>query len=194
MALCFGDFVVAVLLPADVYLRLRESGVWVDVEQRERVGNRGGGNIRRLCVCGLGEIHISSFRRVHSMDRARVSTLAQKNDSASLTVESAGTNETIADHIRIIGLENVGDLAACFLRIVLSVPALVRWSRFGVPGHLERSGDAPCIGKQNGHDQQNDYKHEFQFRKEGDSRPAGVGVFILLSSWRGIKAAPTFRI
>jgi len=31
------------------------------------------------------------------MDRARVGTLAQKNDSTALTVESAGTNGTIAD-------------------------------------------------------------------------------------------------
>src|SRR5579864_4273339 len=83
MALCFGDFVVAVFRPADVHLRLRESCIWVDVEHCERVGNRGGGNIRRLSVCGLGEIHISSSRRVRSTDRARVSTLAQKNDSAA---------------------------------------------------------------------------------------------------------------
>jgi hypothetical protein len=52
------------------------------------------------------------------MGRARVSTLAQRNGSVALTVESAGTNGTIADQPRLIGLEKVGDLAACFLRIV----------------------------------------------------------------------------
>src|SRR5579863_4711781 len=97
MALCFGNFVVAMFLPADVHFRLRESGVGVDVEHRERVGNRRGGNVRGPRACRLGGIHFSSFRRLRSMDRARVSTLAQKNDSAALTVESAGTNGTIAD-------------------------------------------------------------------------------------------------
>ena len=48
MPLFFGHFVVAVLLPADVHLRVREPGVGVHVERRERVGNRRGGDVRCL--------------------------------------------------------------------------------------------------------------------------------------------------
>jgi hypothetical protein len=47
----FGHFVVAVLLPADVHLRVREPGVGVHLERRERVGNRRGGDVRGLGVC-----------------------------------------------------------------------------------------------------------------------------------------------
>ena len=42
MALCFGHFVVAVLLPAGVHLCVRKPGLGVDVERRERIGNRRG--------------------------------------------------------------------------------------------------------------------------------------------------------
>src|ERR1035438_7358574 len=57
MPLLFGHFVVAVLLPASVHVRVREPGIWVYVEGRDRVGNRLGGYIgglavwRRLGVC-----------------------------------------------------------------------------------------------------------------------------------------------
>jgi hypothetical protein len=44
--LFFGHFVVAVLLPAAVHLRVRDPGVRVHVESRERVGNRRGGDVR----------------------------------------------------------------------------------------------------------------------------------------------------
>ena len=46
VALFFGHFVVAVLLPAGVHLRVREPGLGVDMERRERVGNRRGGDVR----------------------------------------------------------------------------------------------------------------------------------------------------
>jgi hypothetical protein len=44
--------------------------------------------------------------------------------------------------------QEAGSLAS-FERLsrLFSVPAIVRWSRSGVPGHLERSDDAPCFGQ-----------------------------------------------
>ena len=47
----FGHFVVAVLLPAGVHLRVREPGLGVHVERRERVGNRRGCDVRGLGGC-----------------------------------------------------------------------------------------------------------------------------------------------
>ena len=81
---CFGYFVVAVFLPAGVHLRLRESGIRVDMERRERVGNRRGGNIGGLGVCGLRGIHMTLLRRVHPRSRARVVTLAQKSGGSAV--------------------------------------------------------------------------------------------------------------
>src|ERR1019366_10543518 len=49
-----GYFIVAVFLPAGVHLRVREPGVRVYVERRERVGNRRGGDIWGFGVCCLG--------------------------------------------------------------------------------------------------------------------------------------------
>ena len=46
--LLFGHFVVAVLLPADVHFGMRESDIGVDMERRERVRNRRGGDVGSL--------------------------------------------------------------------------------------------------------------------------------------------------
>ena len=53
MPFLFGHFVVAVLLTADVHLRVRQPAVGVDMERRERVGNRRGGDVRGRGVCRL---------------------------------------------------------------------------------------------------------------------------------------------
>jgi hypothetical protein len=51
MPRAFGDFVIAVLLPSGVYLRVREPGLGIHVERRERVRNRHGGDVGRFRNC-----------------------------------------------------------------------------------------------------------------------------------------------
>jgi len=51
MPLMLGYFVVAVLLPANVHFRMGEPCLGVHLERRKRVGNRRGGDVRRLSVC-----------------------------------------------------------------------------------------------------------------------------------------------
>ena len=50
MALLFGHFIVAILFAAGVHLGPRQPGVGIDFERSKRVGNRRGGDFRRLGV------------------------------------------------------------------------------------------------------------------------------------------------
>lgn len=53
MALLLSHFVVAVLLAADVHLRMRQPGLGVNFQRRKRIGNRRQSDVRGLGVCGL---------------------------------------------------------------------------------------------------------------------------------------------
>src|ERR1017187_4942035 len=53
MTFFFGHFVVAVLLPAGIHFGTRKPGLGVDMERRERVGNRQGSDVGLLRRCWL---------------------------------------------------------------------------------------------------------------------------------------------
>src|ERR1039457_435224 len=79
MAPCLGHFVVAVLFPPSVHLRGCKSGVRIDLERRERVGNRRGGDVRRLGVCRLRGLLLDlgfPSGRWHEPDRSSLPLLS----------------------------------------------------------------------------------------------------------------------
>ena len=112
VAFSFGLFVVALFLPARVHLRFRESGVRVDMERRERVGEPTRRQYREAWRLLVLKGSISSFlRRLHPTGRARVSTLAPKNGAVAVKTKSAGTKTDrgiVSDKPKSICLEIYG--------------------------------------------------------------------------------------
>jgi hypothetical protein len=89
VALCFGDFVVPMFLPADAYFRLRQSCFGIDINAANVSGTDAEAMSGSLRFSGLeGSIYLLHSEST-SHEPATVSFRVHTNGSAPLTVASA---------------------------------------------------------------------------------------------------------